>query len=609
MKTLTDIPINPLDKIRKLAATAPKEEPRKAPERPRSKGEGLGKLDVGKYLSHYGVEYTEKKKAGFTLFVLRECLFDPNHRGKEASIVQADDGLLSYQCFHDSCRGRTWAEARAIISGDDSLAQFCKGYDPEKTRVGRKARSVSRIEKDQAEKDIHIAKTDAEWRRRFGDKVPPPEEIDPSIFYEKRNNRLTFIPLRMAQYLLALRGGYLVYTGGEFWLYRSGVWRSCQSELFGQEIVRALGDEVRPHTIDGTIKILQNLVAKEDEDWPVHEKYVNCLSGMVNVETGEVEPHAPHFWSRAQIPCEFGWEHYDAVKRWWPFLDEIWPEEQEEGKKDVLQEFMGYCLVPHCKYQRAMFLYGQGANGKSVLLNVIEAMIGGENVAALSIHALSEKFNCSMLMGKLVNVCYETDSKNPASMEVFKAAVAGDIIKAEEKYGRPFKFRNYAKFVIAMNDPPVFGQTSTHNVMRRLLVLKFNRVFKDEEQDSELSDKLAEEKNGIFMWSLIGYQRLLKRGRFLEPQEMLKSKAEFERDVNPVMYFVDERLKITGEVEDLVRRSELFDEYKEWAKDGGYRPLSKQKFYRYIESLPGVLPGRDLQKCRAYKGIRLKNEE
>ena len=606
MKTSTDIPINPLDKIRKLAATAPKEEPRKAPERPRSKGEGLGKLDVGKYLDHYGVEYTEKKKAGFTLYVLRECLFDPNHRGKEASIVQADDGLLSYQCFHDSCRGRTWAEARAIISNDDSLAQFCEGYDPEKTRAARKAPSLSPQNIEQT--DLVMQNTPSDWRRRFGDKVSPPEDINPQTFYEKRNNRWTFIPLRMAQYLLALRQGHVVFTAGEFWVYRHGVWVTCDPAVFGQDIVKALGDEARPHAINGAIQILQNLVAKEMSEWPTHENYVNCLSGMVNLETGQVEPHDPKFWSRSQVPCHFGMEHFDKLKRWFEFLEEIWPGEQEAGKADVLQEFMGYCLVPHCRYQRALFLYGQGANGKSVLLNVIEDMVGGENVSALSIHDLSERFNRSMLAGKLVNVCYETDSRSPASMETFKAATAGDIIKAEEKYGRPFKFRNYAKFVIAMNDPPVFGQASTYNIMRRLLVMKFNRVFKEEEQDPELSDKLREERHGIFMWALMGYERLAKRGRFLEPAEMLKVKRDFEKEISPMTAFVEERLELTSDEKAVLRRSELYDEYKEWAKDGSYRAVSKQKFYRYIEGLPGVVPTRiEPNRVRGYRGVRFKS--
>lgn len=57
------------------------------------------------------------------------CLFDPSHTKKEASIIQDASGLITYQCFHNSCRDRTWHEARQKISGNDNLAQFCKDYN------------------------------------------------------------------------------------------------------------------------------------------------------------------------------------------------------------------------------------------------------------------------------------------------------------------------------------------------------------------------------------------------------------------------------------------------------------------------------------------------
>lgn len=83
-------------------------------------------LDVWGYLSHYDINVVKTKPHGSaTLYCLDYCLFDPAHNGNEASIGQASDGTLFYQCFHNSCKGvRTWAEARALISGSDSLLQF-----------------------------------------------------------------------------------------------------------------------------------------------------------------------------------------------------------------------------------------------------------------------------------------------------------------------------------------------------------------------------------------------------------------------------------------------------------------------------------------------------
>ncbi len=80
------------------------------------------RLDVPAYLDKYGIEMAgTKQHGGSTLYLLRECLFDSSHRGKDAAIGQTADGKLFYQCFHDSCKERTWHDARSKISGSDPL--------------------------------------------------------------------------------------------------------------------------------------------------------------------------------------------------------------------------------------------------------------------------------------------------------------------------------------------------------------------------------------------------------------------------------------------------------------------------------------------------------
>lgn len=82
-------------------------------------------LDVKRYLEHYGREVVKViLHNGATLYCLKECVFDSSHEDNDSSIVKAPNGALSYQCFHDSCLGHTWREARKIISGSASLESF-----------------------------------------------------------------------------------------------------------------------------------------------------------------------------------------------------------------------------------------------------------------------------------------------------------------------------------------------------------------------------------------------------------------------------------------------------------------------------------------------------
>lgn len=99
------------------------------------------RLDVSGYLSKYGIECVgEKQHGSSTLYLLKACPFDPSHTDKEAAIGQTDDDKLFFQCFHDSCQGRTWKEAREIISGSNPLflgdSQFVSGSSGSSGSVG-----------------------------------------------------------------------------------------------------------------------------------------------------------------------------------------------------------------------------------------------------------------------------------------------------------------------------------------------------------------------------------------------------------------------------------------------------------------------------------------
>jgi hypothetical protein len=89
-----------------------------------------GRLDVPGYCSAFSIEILKTKdgpSGGDTMYCLKHCIFDPNHTPNEASIIQQASGRLLYQCFHNSCSGRTWADARRQISGEQSLVPWMLG--------------------------------------------------------------------------------------------------------------------------------------------------------------------------------------------------------------------------------------------------------------------------------------------------------------------------------------------------------------------------------------------------------------------------------------------------------------------------------------------------
>lgn len=116
--------------IEQLQAAAA-EQPQPNPAQNNSQNSGAQRLDVPAYLEKYGIEMAGTKEHGnSTLYLLRECVFDSSHRGKDAAIGQTSDGKLFYQCFHDTCRGRTWHDARSKISGSAPLFERAQKVSP-----------------------------------------------------------------------------------------------------------------------------------------------------------------------------------------------------------------------------------------------------------------------------------------------------------------------------------------------------------------------------------------------------------------------------------------------------------------------------------------------
>ena len=136
--SLNEVPVNSLNMIKSLIPESRPEQQKRREAKEDNYGNS-GRLDLSKYLDHYGVEYNVKCVGEATFYRLAHCVFDSSHTKNEAAIVQNADGVITYQCFHDSCKGRTWHEARRAISGDDSLAPFIStsSEEPRQKRRGK----------------------------------------------------------------------------------------------------------------------------------------------------------------------------------------------------------------------------------------------------------------------------------------------------------------------------------------------------------------------------------------------------------------------------------------------------------------------------------------
>ncbi|MBI5845719.1 MAG: hypothetical protein HZB23_13740 [Deltaproteobacteria bacterium] len=632
---LGDVPVSDRDALERLAATAPTAAGKGRQRQPSSPGKNkslpqdgnLGPINIPAYLNHYGVTFRGTKQEGAaTYYLLENCVFDPEHTdGKAAIIGSPEPPYLSYACFHQSCSGKTWKEARTAISGDDPLARFCDGYDPDWQPERKKRMLRDRSGNEPAaicESAGNVDKSnlfDVDFEALPS--IPTPKEVDPLLFFdlgpEGKRKRGSFVEMKMAQYL-SLYFAPILKTNGKFYQFKDGVWKILSETVIEKAVAHSLKNLCKAPHLDSSIRVFGAQVGQEEEEWPDYPNLINCKNGMVNMEADYLEfkgksrdvllPHDPKYGSRVQLPVEYDPEA--TCPRWEQFLQEIFPTSPERAA--LLQLFSGYVLLPHTKFEKALFLFGTGANGKSTVISVLEKILGPENVCTVSLSELSRPFSVLSLQNKLLSVASEMETKEAQSTEVLKKVISGDSISGEEKFGKRIEFKSCVKFMFAMNNPPAVSD-KTEGFKRKILVLYFDQRIPDSKMDRGLVEHLVrEESAGIFAWMVMGAAILNKKGGFLNLGKIVENDTNsFMHTLNPLLDFLDEKTHLDPEAS--VPSDDFYRAYKAWSEDSGLRPLGKvQLNLQLLSAMPKVskkkitVPfGGTESRRHCYTGIRL----
>lgn len=259
------------------------------------------------------------------------------------------------------------------------------------------------------------------------------------------------------------------------------------------------------------------------------------------------------------------------------FLSEVLVFEDRKPDRElamVLEEMLGYYLIPDLSKGVVFFLVGKGANGKSVLINLIEDIIGREYISAASIQMLTvDKFTAASLIGKRLNVCNEEESKYLKS-DRFKALVTGDAIQVQRKFGPPFLCRLNAKYLFATNQMPKFDSFNI-GVQRRIKMIPFNRTFGEKEQDHTLITKLRSEISGIVGRAIKGAKRFREQNKSFTPSiQMVDLMSDFEGSISSVSAFLTDQFEFNST--SFISSQEFYGLYVRWCKANGKKSLARE---------------------------------
>lgn len=254
------------------------------------------------------------------------------------------------------------------------------------------------------------------------------------------------------------------------------------------------------------------------------------------------------------------------------FLERVLP---DQASREVLAEFFGWTFIRDLKLEVALMLFGDGHNGKSVVFDVIRALLGEQNVTTIGLSLLSKMENRFPLGSALLNFASEFDGRCDSG--IFKKMVSGEPLEARRLYSDQFIMQDYARLAFNVNTLPRDVE-HTCGFRRRFLIIPFRETISRAERDPNLARRIiATELPGVFNWVLRGMRRLRANQRFTECAASEEALRTFIDESDTVVMFLEEE-NLGPSKSQRIAKHDLYQMYRSYCRSSGVTPLAKNAF-------------------------------
>ncbi len=398
----------------------------------------------------------------------------------------------------------------------------------------------------------------------------------------------------------------------DIYLYRNGVYRKSNRGEVKAEIKKYVPvgyqTENKCNSVYGLL--LCGKHCKRFQELDADENIINVKNGLLDICTMELKPHTPDVLTSRQLNCRYDPNAKGVyITR---FFEDLCT---NEGKIDhaqmaALQEWLGLILsnVAGYRVKKALCLYSPlGNTGKSLLLNLLTAILGGDNTINIPIQKLSERFTMADIFGKRLVAIGDQSGDAVTDSSGFKQLTGGDAVRIEKKGKSGYNATFTGCMFMICNNLPSFTDDKGGHIFERLEIIKCRNVIPKEKRDPLLLDKLKEEKDAVFTWAMIGLQRLIKNHyHFTESIANEETLREYRSHIDTLYGFVSEHCDITGDCRyDRINKQEFDKNYTAWCLENELEPLRTKNISRRAEA-NGIGIGKTGGYI-CYKGIRYKD--
>ncbi len=404
--------------------------------------------------------------------------------------------------------------------------------------------------------------------------------------------------------LIAASGDELRFVTGLGWhVYDGRVWNQDEmsARIFAQDVARKLYDE----TIDGNLTGVAQTWARQSGNRPridamltealphlamepseldADPELFNVANGVINLRTGELQPHNRDLFLSKISPVEFN--QAATCPKFDSFLQDIQP---DQAVRKFIREFFGYSLYGHQDEQCLAFLHGAGSNGKTTLVEALGYIMGSYGVALPFSTLLTSDSTSSKPAPEIVNLrgarramASEPDKNQWLSETTIKQLTGGDTVSARLLYSnKMIEFVNVATLWLSGNHKPAVSGTDL-GIWRRIHLVPFNETISEKDRDKTMPSKLRKEAAGILNWALKGARIYASEGKLNVPDQVQVASEEYRRENDPLAEFIAEAISPAATLS--VQAGNLFAAYEQHCQQNDIIPMAIQRFGRvFIE--------------------------
>ena len=400
------------------------------------------------------------------------------------------------------------------------------------------------------------------------------------------------------------------YRRGEWWKYTGTHWQLVEEDLDVreplwrrlQEVVVDKGDDKgtspwSPTTpkitnIMEPLAIITRLPAASTPPYWIDGTHpegtvVSLRNQLVNLDTGDTYPHTPNYFTTWSLP--FDYDPQATCPEWENFMADTYA--HDPAAVDTMQEWFGCVLSGRTDFQKGLLLVGPTGSGKGTQDRTLKALVGEGNVAATSFQTLNSGFGLANWLGKplaVIGDSRDSGTIGDAATSKLLSVIGEDAVPVEKKGVDVQSEVLPTRVMVMSNEMPSFKDSSGALVKRWVVVE--TKVSHRDNPDRALGNRIMGELSGIFNWALIGLRRLEKQGHFTQPESTVETIEMMHDTAAPEAMFITENYTVTGDTEDYMWLSDIYDSYQLWTTKRGHKPLSQNRFKSKLKAagIPGV---------------------